>query len=101
MYATIVYKKTDDPVKPFDEIGLIFNDMTAAEYDVLVKLMSLSADSTDKSKVNIVTIAERSEDVLNNLVSIGEVSFGGMHGGTGFGSVVFTPKSILQAGIPR
>lgn len=94
VYATIVYKKTDDPVKPFDEIGLIFNDMTAAEYDVLVKLMSLSADSTDKSKVNIVTIAERSEDVLNNLVSIGEVSFGGMHGGTGFGSVVFTPKSI-------
>ncbi|MDE6401260.1 MAG: hypothetical protein K2L54_01460, partial [Clostridiales bacterium] len=92
VYATILYKKTDDAQHPFDEIGLIFNNMTAAEYDVLVKLMSLSADSTDSSKVNIVTIAERSEQVLNDLVRLGKVTFGEMYDGKGFGSVTFTPN---------
>lgn len=92
VYATLVYKKTSDAEHPFDELGLVFNDMTASEYDVLVKLMSLSADATDENKVNILSIAKQSEDVLNGLVKLGTTTFGGMYGDNGVGSITFVPK---------
>lgn len=75
MYATVVIEKTTDASGKtvFCEIenGVIFNNMTADEYGVLIELMSLSADAegegSSEDKINIVTITGDSVRGLNSL----------------------------------
>lgn len=63
MYATIVFEyKNGEFVKTGD---LIFNNMYNSEYKVMVELMSISPESSDSSKINILTVSKKGEDVLN------------------------------------
>ncbi len=63
VYATIVFEyKNGEFVKTGD---LIFNNMNNSEYKVMVELMSISPESSDSSKINILTVSKKGEDVLN------------------------------------
>ena len=79
VYATIVLEKTvEDGKTKFvslgEDKGVIFNDLSAEQYNVLIKLMSLSAaaddESHDENKINIVTITRSSVDGLNKLTDV-------------------------------
>ncbi|MDE7405316.1 MAG: hypothetical protein K2M89_00375 [Clostridiales bacterium] len=92
IYATVVYlynAAAGDGEDKFSIVGddrdghldgeaplLVFNDMSPIEYDIMVQMMGVSPDSTDESKVNIVSIVMRGKEVLNGMTHI-EYSIGG------------------------
>lgn len=92
VYATLVYKKTlNGGVDDFTQTNLIFNNMRNAEYRIIVDLMSLNEDSSNSDKVNIMTISERSAEVLDALAKRGKIEFGDALGGDCVGTVTYTP----------
>lgn len=90
IYATIVFEKTkewkDLPLfgntyaDTFTNIGTVFNNMTPEQYDIMVDLMGLNtpelSDEDKKNTVNIETVTEESEKVLNGISALGSVTFG-------------------------
>lgn len=97
VYATLVFEKTvgSGDKSVFNQIGLIFNDMTSAQYAVIVRLMDLSADTSNAEKVNILSVSGRSASVLNELADKGRIDFGGMYNNEGIGSLTFTSNETL------
>lgn len=75
MYVTMVYRKAvNDGVTEFESVGVILNDMNETEYDVLTRLMKLSAPESgadDEKKVNVNTITKKCAEVVNAVTTSG------------------------------
>lgn len=79
IYITIVYKY-DSAAKRFIVIPektasatdntppVIFNDLGAEQYEIMVELMGITPDSSDSDKVNIVSVVSESTKLLNNML---------------------------------
>ncbi len=65
VYATVVYEKIAGG--EFTQLGIVFNNMDAATYSTMFKLMKLDSSSSDDETVNIFSIAKDSAKILNDL----------------------------------
>ncbi len=112
IYATVVFEydgnrfnKVPEQAEHEDAPALIFNNMDYDEYQVMIALMGATPDSTDKDKVNIVSVTNKCEQVLNDIkngITVGghtyatDISFAPATVPTGknaVGQISITPKS--------
>lgn len=87
--GTIIYEYSDGV---FAKVGIIFNDLGYNEYGVLQQLMGLSADTDDKSKVNIATVDGETVKILNDLTKVMNIEFGRRYNDAGIGSIITSSK---------
>ncbi|MDE6201448.1 MAG: hypothetical protein K2M47_06200 [Clostridiales bacterium] len=110
IYATVVYLydgDAPDGVEKFSIVGddredliggtplLVFNNMDAVEYDIMVSMMGASPDFTDENKVNIITIVMQGKTVLNGMTYI-EIS-----GHTVTTEIEFSATTIGESGMGK
>lgn len=78
IYSTVVYKFTGSSFTVVGGISsknapvVVFNKMTALQYEIMMKLMDANPEDTgenDPNKVNIKSVARRGEQVLNGLLN--------------------------------
>lgn len=86
VYATVVYRMTDDADEPFERVATVFNNMDHREYEIVVAMMGLRAEADDPNVVNIETVSMKSAQVLNALAEGGTVTLGKQYDGNGIGS---------------
>lgn len=68
IYATVVLEKTNGTnTTSFSSKGVIFNDMDAETYELLLRLMQLEPSADDDSKVNINSIVNQCLSDMNKL----------------------------------
>lgn len=91
VYATAVFKRGSNGL--FNEqVDVIFNDLTKAQYDMLSDLMGIEAPDQDGT-VNITTVCKRAAKTLNTAIERGNVELlQNDIGSVGIGKIVYTPE---------
>ncbi|MCH5162762.1 MAG: hypothetical protein J1G38_04660 [Clostridiales bacterium] len=75
LYATIVLRNKGEEggeQTGFECVGTVVNDLNEEAYALMLRLMGLSTDSTDSSKVNINSITQDCVNKVNELFTIGD-----------------------------
>lgn len=78
IFATVVLKKTRntaDDKDVFENVGVVFNNMSFDAYSVVLQMMGMSDQTTDDGKININSVVNQCVTSLDNLTNVMDINF--------------------------